>query len=71
MTRYIIAVLVLIAALAAVFFAGKKAGKESEVIIQQAETIQTQHETIQTVKKSKVIAKNNASLERDALIDKL
>jgi uncharacterized protein YycO len=71
MTRYIIAALVLITALVAIFFEGKKAGKESEVIIQQAETIQTQHETIQTVKKSKVIAKNNASLERDALIDKL
>ncbi len=71
MTRYIIAALVLIAAMTAIFFEGKKAGKETEVIKQQEQTIQTQHETIQVVKKSKTIAKNNASLERDALIDKL
>jgi len=71
MTRYIIAALALIAALAAIFFEGKKAGKETEVTKQQEEIIQIQHETIQVVKKSKVIAKNNASLERDALIDKL
>lgn len=71
MTRYVIAALVLIAALATIFFEGKKVGKETEVVKQQEKTIQIQHETIQVVKKSKVIAKNNASLERDALIDKL
>lgn len=67
MIRYTTAIVALILALAAIF----KAGKESEIITQQAQIIETQHETIQVVKKSKVIAKNNASLERDALIDKL
>jgi hypothetical protein len=71
MTRYIIAVLVLIASLATVF-ASKQAIKVKDVIIeQQGQTIQTQNETIKVVKKSKIIAKNNAALERDALIDKL
>lgn len=71
MTRYIIAAVVLLGALAAIFLEGKKVGKESEMIQQQEQIIETQNETIQVVKKAKVIAKNNSSLERDALIDKL
>jgi len=71
MTRYITAAIVLIVALAAIFFEGKKSEKQTGIITQQAQTIETQNETIQAVKKSKTIAKNNAALERDALIDKL
>jgi hypothetical protein len=46
-------------------------GQQKEEIKNKDEKIEAQHETIQTVKKSKIIAKNNAAIERDALIDKL
>lgn len=69
MTRYIIAALALIAALTAIFFEGKKAGKETEVIKQQEQQIEIQHEVIETKKEVFKRKEINKSFSSDANLE--
>ena len=50
---------------------GVLVGKSQCELTQKDQQINTQSDTIKTIQKARIISKNNASLERDELIDKL
>lgn len=50
---------------------GVLVGRSQYELTQKEQQINTQSDTIKTIQKARIISKNNASLERDELIDKL